>query len=464
MHVGLGAASFFKVTFELGNSNSTNMLENVTVKQIQGSRRLSLGQLFLSGDNSSLSTIKEEQLADGTKKNRILQTVPDPNCCERKLSSSSQCALRGSVDSVQDLKEDPEVPAEALVPNYWKEFAGLPSEIQWASNIRKRHQEFVDSVEGANIAATGSKIFVVVANQEVEFRSNPTFDDSARTGTTLLPGQCVLSERTVRIDHTRYIRVADKGWVFQSKNGKQILAPIDCAELGSWWYEVTCSNLIETRIAPVTGDWARSGIILCPSQVNVVCLRCAVNGESWLMLANGIGWVFEKTPSRAEEPSFQQTLLAECYAKSLPGRGVGSRNDMQQAAFFEQSLGCQSVNSKLERWDYEVVGNPVLALGNWQNGALLHPGEKVGVTVRATASGRSLSTAMTDSKNSDEFVDRVWLKLSDGRGWVPKTNMQGTMHARFTGVRTSLQAEGSLLRKPGSNIVNEENEWQVGIV
>jgi len=132
--------------------------------------------------------------------------------------------------------------------------------------------------------------------------------------------------------------------------------------------------------------------------------------------------------------------------------------------FFEQSLGCQSVNSKLERWDYEVVGNPVLALGNWQNGALLHPGEKVGVTVRATASGRSLSTAMTDSKNSDEFVDRVWLKLSDGRGWVPKTNMQGTMHARFTGVRTSLQAEGSLLRKPGSNIVNEENEWQLGIV
>lgn len=408
--------------------------------------------LFLSGEVSSR---RKSVGADGQEitldtVNGALQLIPDPldviGTAEK--TNKTGAARRSSLGSYRSagVQQTPGL----QVQDYWKHFASLPVSWPVVRNMRTLQERFIREFEQYAHVGTpkfGERVrclvFVVVSLDRVGIRSSATQDPNAKTGEVLLPGQCVVVDTVVKKAGVRYMRLCSGGWIFDRLNGQPIMTQLQSIEVGSWWYRVESQDFVETRIIPVYENDARSGWVMSPGEAFVVDVRCTIDDERFLLLKDGRGWIFEVT--RGNDPMI---VMAECDEGQIPA----SKED--------GDIGERAKRSGVEVgvWQYRILGKHILAVGSTLTGRLLRPGENITVNMRAPANGaksREVSTATNQT-----IRNRVWLRLSDGRGWIPKTGQQGQALVRFTGA-----GQMGKVASPADSSGRDQGveDWMVGV-
>jgi len=383
---------------------------------------------------------------------------------------------------------------ESKVQDYWKNYALWPAswpemrealELQTAFAEQFRSFSLVNDLNGAgvmkadSVVARSFKTFVCAAPVQVGIRNSPTADNSEKnmTGAVLKPGQVVVAENVVVVHDERFLKLPSAvtdakgdlhagvgGWVPEFKNDMHIMAEITKVEIGLWWYRVACEEFIELRQVPTYSRRFGSGWIMCPGEVCVVSLRCNIANSTWLQLADGRGWVFTmKSQDAMEQNQVASPVVMEQADKAslhedlkqfdLDGDGQIDDNELEQAlqAGLDQTT-MSAVESGL--WQYQVLEKPILSTGNVLNGSMLQPNEVFAVDLRAPASGKKTKEVSAKAKNSQ--LDRIWLRLYDGRGWIPKVDTDGKPLVRFTG-------SGNAQKKKAPKDVPPKEPWMYGV-
>mmetsp|Transcript_83462 Transcript_83462/g.131471 ORF Transcript_83462/g.131471 Transcript_83462/m.131471 type:complete len:496 (+) Transcript_83462:116-1603(+) len=291
--------------------------------------------------------------------------------------------------------------------------------------------------------------YVVVSVDKVGVRSSPSLSEEAQTGEVLCPGQMVMVQSILNFDKTKFLKLSTGGWVFNRKGNTKVMAYVSNIEIGLWWYRVVSQEFAEVREAPSESERVRSGFVMVPGEVCVVNIRCLVENKSWMHLADGRGWMFEMRPESAPtltgktDDGVREIVMAEC------------KEEISAELEEEQSHGKAMNAAEVGMWEYEILQS-VLAIGASISGWLLRRGDKVFVDMRVPANGRK------EVKNSaDDPLTRIWLRLNDGRGWLPKTDVSGTPIVRFrkmAGVEPRLT-----ISKKESNLDENIEDWKTGV-
>merc|ERR1740129_1629371 len=252
--------------------------------------------------------------------------------------------------------------------------------------------------------------FVNVNAHPVGVRRRRSHDDSEKTGEAIGPGEPVVVEQVAEHDGVRFLKLADnRGWVFDSKDDHEVMAKMEDLEVGIAWYRVVCKELVDVRGAPVYDHTARTGRLLCPGELIAINLRCRVRGGYFVHLADGRGWVFvlKSGASRTNHDTTAE-VLKECEAQLNGNTSVDLLNAVPPTTDIVE----------VGTWTYVVGFEPVLALGSRPNGTYLSPGDVVMVNKRAWGNGDPPNPHTRD-------YSKLWLRLNDGRGWVPEKGADG---------------------------------------
>jgi len=399
------------------------------------------------------------------------QYIPDPIEDLEAGDTSVAVARRTSSRGYMDARE-------LLVQDYWKTHAQYPETWTTHQASRDAQQQFCQSFREnaakilrrrspyATDEASGlinKLVYVVISLSKVGIRSRPTEDPAAKTGKCLEAGTCVVVDSVVTREGNRYLKLNDgSGWVFQHKQGLEVMAEMTRTEVGLWWYRVCCQEFVEVRKVPLVSDTARTGWVMCPDQVCVVGVRCLVHGIQFVQLADGRGWVFEKRPPGAPEREF------DAPAGPRDGRVLIHCEDVTEASQPENNNAPAKQATLLERgsWLYEALNDPVLILGTDKHGLFLQPGEAVQVDMRVSANGQ-LSKEVS-SKTTTSVLNRIWLRLEDGRGWIPKTDTQSKPLVKFLSMQSQAARSSAWSMPPiegtQSTRSKRSTDWRVGVV
>jgi len=368
--------------------------------------------LFLKGYSDDVAAEQvgseaDDLLQQGAMRKALSQshyykTIPDPPGWQKSFSSSTFVpAARqeeqpsGSEDLIDWGKRQQESHSkfllQTMVQDYWKEQVVQP-QVGSACPLVEESTAWqtpflIDCGCLARSSNEGEKYrpYVVMVLQPVGLRRSPTLDVDEQCGNVLRPGECFVSSSRVSAEGTRFMRLMRGNWVFEFMNGERVLASLDELESGPWWYRNICSQLVEVRRVPTQGNWARSGYIICPNEACVVTLRCRVDGNRYLLLADGRGWIFEKSPLNSSSVEDEEVVMAECDVP--PPRApppelalVGDKLAKPPPAMV-QAL-------QTGAWVYRILNQRVLALGTRLTGLVLEPGEQIIVNARISASGK----------------------------------------------------------------------------
>lgn len=412
--------------------SSTSLSRNVSYAV-----QMTLTDLFLSGSCQGWANEPDEPPEDedvaplgeekGSKTSFVL-TIPDP---PSSVSTDLPRTLRENF-SENDHGLGPEakglMATEHAVPDYWRDHAGLPRSWPNIKEAQRLQREFVEQCERLVTDDSGSKFtaYAVVHHGPVGLRAFPSTQEADLNGDKLSPGQCIVVNSVALRGGTRFLRLVGGGWAFEQINGAPVLAQLSGLELGPWWYRVVCRDFVETRRVPSCSNWARSGHVLCPGEVCVVGMRCCIGGRRFLQLADGRGWAFERTPGGGGASSEGRAALAECDG----ARPVADK---------ELALDTPRIGKEAGLWQYQVLDKPIVALGTSWHGAVLEAGETFLVGARIAANGEKAWEPRTRRAPASTSLDgRTWLELNDGRGWIPKTAVDGKPLVQFVGVEAQL--------------------------
>merc|ERR1719265_306968 len=109
---------------------------------------------------------------------------------------------------------------------------------------------------------------------------------------------------------------------------------------------------------------------------------------------------------------------------------IECKQDNDELSFAEEDLSTVNTSAvEVGLWEYECMGS-ALSVGATTAGWILKAGEKVLVDLRVPAHGRR-SKETSISQDTTSVLDRIWLRLNDGRGWVPKTDVDGNALMKF---------------------------------
>lgn len=246
-----------------------------------------------------------------------------------------------------------------------------------------------------------------------------------------------------------YIKLMDGGWIFEREpvKGELVLARMHDVEVGRWWYQQVSNTFVETRRVPTFANDARTGYMTCPDEAVVVCCRCRIDGNKFLRLMDGRGWVFADAPPDIPEDEFDHDFNA-VFVECATGQELASCPRDQNAPAFEYGF-----------WKYEILDNPVVVIGRSKNGNLLQPGTTFLCDMRVPASG--LKTSEVSSNDAQTIRNRVWLRIADDQGWLPKTDTQNKPLVRFLGVRK--RPEGVKPPRAAFSVELNTSDWMVGV-
>lgn len=253
--------------------------------------------------------------------------------------------------------------------------------------------------------------FVNINASSVGIRSAGSHEDSKKIGQYISPGEPVVIERVmIEKDSVRFLKLADdRGWVFDSKDDIDVMAKMEDLEVGTAWYRVVCKELIDVRRTPIYDISSKTGRLLCPREVVAANMRCRVRGDHFVHLADGRGWVFVlKQGASRRNPRADEMVLEECEAEFDKTVSLDYLNFLPPTTHVVES----------GKWTYVAGYEPILAIGTRPHGTHICPGDVVLVNMRSFANGDAPSPH--SSKSS-----KMWLRLNDGRGWVPETGLDG---------------------------------------
>mmetsp|Transcript_147331 Transcript_147331/g.274510 ORF Transcript_147331/g.274510 Transcript_147331/m.274510 type:complete len:447 (+) Transcript_147331:81-1421(+) len=418
-----------------------------------------IADLFLSG---TVTGEKEPTKAADSS----LTLIPDPTDCETEsqpLLDREETSVKARQKAQNEMKS---------LQNYWKQFATFPAYWPRSKDARDRHEAFMKDYLSASkaVLAAGERIhcltFVVVCAEKVGIRSTPTLNKDAQTGDVLCPGQCVVVEQIVSFEQVRFLKLNTGAWVFDRVGRLQVMEPMVNVEVGHWWYRVVSQDHLEVRTAPTHSSRARTGQALCPGEVCVVSLRCLVDGQRFYHLADGRGWIFEKRQSdngtdspprspRDAPDSRNEVVMSEC---------VEEREEAEEEEVQTPRSAAETKRNAVETglWQYQVMAQPILAVGSSLQGKLLYPAEKVHVNMRVPANGEKGKEWSVKARTT--ITNRIWLRLSDGRGWIPKSDVDGEPLVRFIGVAFTGQGATEIHSARGNNAGRESFEgWMHGV-
>lgn len=236
------------------------------------------------------------------------------------------------------------------------------------------------------------------------------------------------------------------GWVFESKYGKQLLQEMKNVEAGMWWYKCTGTSPIEVRKSPTFDDDARSGFLVNPKEIVVANIRVKIHGFYFYHLFDGRGWVFELKPGTLKNDRAPDTvMMSPCDDDFVEG---------EEMAVIQQLVPPTNEVVEVGLWTYIVGIDPVMAIGSFRNGHLVAPGSVVKVDKRANSNGNPHRMGTNTMQN------RIWLRLGDGRGWVPETDETGRK-------LMLLQATSDIVYpnwfRPGADPNDNTEPWMIGI-
>lgn len=347
---------------------------------------------------------------------------------------------------------------ECKLQDYFKAFATFPQAWTELEECRDRMNAFMDafSVSKGLLHHCGERLkctaYVVICPHKVGLRSEPsTLSSLIIPGQALHPGQMVVVDSVVVYNNVHFMKMQGGGWAFERKGSTWCMSYLMCVECGLWWYRVVSEEYAEVRRTPCFDDRVRTGHILVPGEVCVVAVRCVIDERCWLHLADGRGWIFENRPADDEdELGSQEAVMVECKQDlEKESKDLADQEDLQQASAVEVGL-----------WEYECVG-PTLAIGATTGGWLLSPGEKVLVDLRVPANGqKAKETSVAEIKAT--VFNRIWFRLNDGRGWVPKTDSAGEALLRFVRVAPGTHGGGQKNTGPDPSC-SESESWMRGI-
>lgn len=386
----------------------------------------------------------------------------------RTLAHSSLCAFEQAEAS------DALALPQMSVKDYWKSYASWlecwPSVRNNVGDQRDFARKWYHFQRGSGERST----YVVTALMQVAVLSKPDFKAEARNGRGLRPGQCVLVDKTVDdSEGTTFLKLVDNdGCVSETKpTGSQTPKATDRSdtatpvlsnvklEAGEWWYRVACPEFVEVRRTPTTLDKARAGWVLCPGEIVMVMVRCELDGSMFMQLTDGRGWIFLQKPGQKGDAQDGEVVMAE-----IPKDGQGLPDELIPSW---TSAG-ETIRPEAGEWHF-VVCSPVAILllgGKDLTGNVLGPGEAVVADRRCFAGCPSgtgaLETWMADAVDEEtrSLEKRLWVRLADGRGWTPVTDIDGT----------ALLKEGPLQERPvalggpyAAADADPDQEWRLGI-
>lgn len=187
----------------------------------------------------------------------------------------------------------------------------------------------------------------------------------------------------------------------------QVMSELIDPEAGVWWYRVAAREFVEIHLTPSESLESKSGWLLCPGEVAMVMVRCDLNGNTFLQLSDGRGWIFERRP---EDMAVLVTQIPDDPAEQT--RCLKSEHEAPPLA----TGRCFLVVSPM----------PVVAVGTSMLGNVLHPGEVVFANRLCAAGGPHASwKAEVSEKDAKPLERRLWARLADGRGWTPLTDVDG---------------------------------------
>jgi hypothetical protein len=286
--------------------------------------------------------------------------------------------------------------------------------------------------------------FVNISVSPVGIRKTSSLSDNEKTGEVVKPGECVVVDKVSEDAHIRFLKLADgRGWVFDRNQDTQVMAKMDEVEMVCSWYKVMCKEIVDVRRAPIYDESAKTGRLLSPQELAVVNLKCRVRGHVFVHLADGRGWVFLVKPgSDKKKRSYADTVMEEC-----DGEIIQDQSWLDQADILPATNECVEVGL----WTYVVGDDPVLALGSKLHGTYLNPGDVLKIDKRAYAAG---------DPPVDGLEPQRWLRLMDGRGWLPE---KGTNNKNIVALQGSMVSYPSHFR--GKEKVSDipKAQWMVGV-
>lgn len=423
-----------------------------------------MADMFFSGQ-----TAEDEKQVPHEKK----KYIPDPPGLQsaKAQRKARKQQLRQLQQALKRQQAEQKMRAlESKVQDYWKAYAVWPQSWPEIGEVREDQNRFAeefrsmgmipaeafkgdDPVKPSENVSRSFKIFASVTDGKVGIRSKPSTDTSCLTGDILHPGQLVVASNVVVVQGEKYVKLFRGGWVFESKDDQPVMEEVIGVEIGLWWYRVACNEFAEIRKSPAYYHSVRSGWIMCPGEVCVVNLRCTIKGSPWLQLADGRGWIFSlKSPQAMALHHEQSPIVME-----LCDQPKGDATLAQEAAEAIESESDFKAKSGVEQglWQYQVLENPVLAIGIGPSGWWLSPGESFTVDLRAPANGQKVKEVST--KVAQKLATRIWLRLNDGRGWIPKNDASGRPFVRFTGFNPNPR------KAPAAEFDTGESNWMQGV-
>jgi len=461
----------------LGSKSSLGHQSSTMDFSEQHSSAITLTDLFLSDFDKS-----DEQIDSGPcliplppALFAIAQQVKEE--ADRQQAIKDQTGL-GKIDELEQQKQKAAAALEVQLQQYWKTFASWPRTWPGPEKVRQRLQDFMttfrDGEKGDGLVShCGERLrvsaFVVICEENILLRSEPSTSNDHLTGDKIHAGELVVVDNILQYGKTKFLKLRrGGGWAFDRIDRVQNIARIvhtrcmafvASIEIGLWWYRVVSQEYAEVRRAPGPGEKLRSGFVLCPGEVVVVALRCTVDEKSWLHLADGRGWIFERRPTRVEQmqkedDSTGEVVMAECTEEN----GASMRVSEQDSALKANAV-------QIGMWEYETTRR-VLAVGGSIAGCILEKGEKIKIDLRVPADGQKPEkTRMAQSR--PPVAKRTWLRLNDGRGWVPKTDEDSRTLLRFLRIPGAPKPGVSSRRASSSesimSMLPEGHEWMQGI-
>lgn len=381
-----------------------------------------LVRLFLSGKTTAVLAPARASITQGDNSldvpNGEVEYFPDPPCIapyeedehnQFTYGDNAPTPQRYWKDHVTWKRDDPEIGAWINLVDRFRSQWDTKTAMYDSESVSPGMRRSLVKTEVNNVGeATLIQAFVNITRSSVGIRSDKSYDAS-RSGQTLGPGEPTVIEQVVDKDGARFLKLADeRGWVFDSKDDLEVMAKMEDLEVGTAWYRVVCNELIDVRRAPVYDDSHKTGRLLCPDEVVAANMRCRVRGSHFAHLADGRGWVFVlKQGAHRRNPSKQDVVLKEC----------GQEFDKDASLDVMNALPPTTEVVEVGQWTYVVGKEPVLAIGTRPHGTYISPGDVVLVNMSAFARG--------DPPRTPADTATKWLRLLDGRGWVPEKGTRG---------------------------------------
>merc|ERR1719356_14176 len=335
----------------------------------------------------------------------------------------------------------------------------------------KEHFKDTDSNNGAEaIHASGhARMFIHMGARSVAVRTRPTQEASSKGQDVLRPGDCIISDLIEESGGVQYYRIAGRpatkpGWVFDFINGETVMMEMKNVDITPVWFRAVALGTINLHKVPSSSKSSMNGLILGSKEVFVVDMRCRVGTQDFVHLADGRGWIYERTKpkDRAHMPKMsgkdastgRKSVTAAQYitvVEECEGEMLSSGIDALAARMKQVPATTDIVKTGM--WTYIVGEAPVLVIGDGAHGSLLQPGEEIKVDKKCTANGDPFV-------KGSGVLGREWFRLhgKDRSGWVPFTGVNGKQ------LMQEKEGEGGWQASWGGANGNEDatEDWMVG--